>query len=78
LRFDYDSLVIATGTRPVIPNIKGIMVNNTGNYRSSTMVNGLLLLRNYGDGIYMRDWIKRENSKSCVIVGAGLIGIEMV
>jgi NADPH-dependent 2,4-dienoyl-CoA reductase/sulfur reductase-like enzyme len=82
LRFDYDSLVIATGARPVIPNIKGIMVNkevsNTGYYRSSTMVNGLLLLRNYSDGIYIRDWIKRENSKSCVIVGAGLIGIEMV
>ena len=42
------------------------------------MVKGLLLLRNYGDGIYMRDWIKKEDSKSCVIVGAGLIGIEMV
>ena len=26
----------------------------------------------------MRDWIKKEDSKSCVIVGAGLIGIEMV
>ena len=82
MRFDYDSLVIATGARSVIPNIKGIIVNkelsNTSTYRSSTMVKGLLLLRNYGDGIYMRDWIKKEDSKSCVIVGAGLIGIEMV
>jgi NADPH-dependent 2,4-dienoyl-CoA reductase/sulfur reductase-like enzyme len=32
-------------------------------------------LRNYGDGFYIRDSIK--DSKSCVIVGAGLIGIEM-
>jgi NADPH-dependent 2,4-dienoyl-CoA reductase/sulfur reductase-like enzyme len=82
MRFDYDSLVIATGARSVIPNIKGIIVNkelsNTSTYRSSTMVKGLLLLRNYVDGIYMRDWIKKEDSKSCVIVGAGLIGIEMV
>ena len=82
MRFDYDSLVLATGARSVIPNIKGIIVNkelgDTSTYRSSTMVKGLLLLRNYGDGIYMRDWIKKEDSKSCVIVGAGLIGIEMV
>ena len=81
MRFDYDSLVIATGARFVIPNIKGIIVNkelsNTSTYRSSTMVKGLLLLRNYGDGIYMRDLDKKEDSKSCVIVGAGLIGIEM-
>ena len=78
--FDYDSLVIATGVRSVIPNIKGIIVNkeisNTNIYRSSAMVKGLLLLRNYGDGFYMRDSIQ-EDSKSCVIVGAGLIGIEM-
>jgi NADPH-dependent 2,4-dienoyl-CoA reductase/sulfur reductase-like enzyme len=82
LRFEYDSLVIATGARSVIPNIKGIIINeelsNSSTDRSSTMVNGLLLLRNYGDGIYMRDWIQKEDSKSCVIVGAGLIGIEMV
>ncbi|MGH9976381.1 MAG: FAD-dependent oxidoreductase [Nitrososphaeraceae archaeon] len=77
--FDYDSLVIATGARSVIPKIKGIFVNkeinNTNDNRKSTMVKGLLLLRNYGDGFYIRDSIK--NSKSCVIVGAGLIGIEM-
>jgi NADPH-dependent 2,4-dienoyl-CoA reductase/sulfur reductase-like enzyme len=78
--FDYDSLVIATGARSVIPNIKGIIINkeigNTNTYRSSTMVKGLLLLRNYGDGFYIRDSI-REDSKSSVVVGAGLIGIEM-
>ena|SRR5215216_3402592 len=69
--FDYDSLVIATGARSVIPNIKGIIVNkeisNTNIYRSSAMVKGLLLLRNYGDGFHMRDSIK-EDPKSCVIV----------
>jgi NADPH-dependent 2,4-dienoyl-CoA reductase/sulfur reductase-like enzyme len=78
--FDYDSLVVATGARSVIPNIKGIIVNkeisNPSTYSSSTMVKGLLLLRNYGDGFYIRDSIKTD-MKSCVIVGAGLIGIEM-
>ena len=39
------------------------------------MAKGLLLLRNYEDGIYIWDSIK--TSKSCVIVGAGLIGVEM-
>lgn len=77
--FDYDSLVIATGARSVIPKIKGIIVNSQiddiSQCSNPVMAKGLLLLRNYEDGIYISDSIK--NSKSCVIVGAGLIGIEM-
>jgi NADPH-dependent 2,4-dienoyl-CoA reductase/sulfur reductase-like enzyme len=76
---DYDSLVIATGARSAIPKIKGIFVNDddisNDVKRSLKAVKGLLLLRNYGDGIHIQDSIR--NSKSCVIVGAGLIGIEM-
>ena len=72
--FDYDSLVIATGAEFVIPKIKGILVNaqidNINELRSALMTKGLLLLRNYEDGIYIRNSIKI--SKSCVIVGAGL------
>jgi NADPH-dependent 2,4-dienoyl-CoA reductase/sulfur reductase-like enzyme len=79
MRFDYDSLVIATGARSAIPKIKGILVNaqidNTNEFRSTGMAKGLLLLRNYEDGIYIRNSMK--NAKSCVIVGAGLVGIEM-
>jgi NADPH-dependent 2,4-dienoyl-CoA reductase/sulfur reductase-like enzyme len=78
LILDYESLVIATGARSAVPKIKGIFVNDdtdTRVKRSSTIVKGLLLLRNYGDGIHIQDSIR--NSKSCVIVGAGLIGVEM-
>jgi NADPH-dependent 2,4-dienoyl-CoA reductase/sulfur reductase-like enzyme len=77
--FNYDSLVIATGARSAIPKIKGNLVNtqinNINEFRSAVMAKGLLLLRNYEDGIYIRNSIK--TSKSCVIVGAGLVGIEM-
>jgi NADPH-dependent 2,4-dienoyl-CoA reductase/sulfur reductase-like enzyme len=62
--FDYDSLVIATGARAVVPNIKG--VNQKG---------GIFLIRNYGDGVKIYD--STRNAISCVIAGAGLIGLEM-
>jgi NADPH-dependent 2,4-dienoyl-CoA reductase/sulfur reductase-like enzyme len=68
--FDYDSLVIATGARAVIPKIKKLYYD-----KGNSMKEGLFLLRNFEDGIYIRDYIK--NAKSVIIVGAGLIGIEM-
>ncbi len=68
--FDYDSLVIATGARAVIPKIKELYYD-----KGNSMKGGLFLLRNFEDGIYIRDYIK--NAKSAIIVGAGLIGIEM-
>ncbi|HET8858200.1 MAG TPA: FAD-dependent oxidoreductase [Nitrososphaeraceae archaeon] len=70
LVFDYDSLVIATGARAVIPKIKELYYD-----KGNSMTEGLFLLRNFEDGIYIRDYIK--NAKSIIIVGAGLIGIEM-
>jgi NADPH-dependent 2,4-dienoyl-CoA reductase/sulfur reductase-like enzyme len=39
------------------------------------LIKGLILFSNYGDGIYVNESIK--NSKTCVIIGAGLIGVEM-
>jgi NADPH-dependent 2,4-dienoyl-CoA reductase/sulfur reductase-like enzyme len=61
--FDYDSLVIATGARAIVPNIKGVDKK------------GVFLIRNYEDGIKINDSLK--NACSCVIAGAGLIGLEM-
>ena len=78
LILDYDSLVMATGARSAVPMIKGIFVDDETSSQvkeSPTIVKGLFFLRNYGDGIHIRDSIK--NSKSCVIAGAGLIGVEM-
>ena len=78
LFLNYDSLVIATGAKSAVPKIKGIFVNNGSNddvMSDSKIVKGLLLLRNYSDGIHIQDSIR--DAKSCVIVGAGLIGVEM-
>ena len=62
--WEYDSLVVATGARPIIPPIKGVNLD------------GVVFLRNYGDGEKIKARIA-ENVQSIVIVGAGLIGLEM-
>lgn len=64
MTLEYDSLVIATGARPIIPAIKGVNLD------------GVVFLRNYGDGNKIKSRIA-ENVQSIVIVGAGLIGLEM-
>ncbi len=61
----YDKLIIATGARPVIPNIKGI--NDFEN---------VYTLRNIEDGIKIRT--QMERSQNVVIIGGGYIGIELL
>jgi NAD(P)H-nitrite reductase large subunit len=56
--------VIATGARPFIPPIRGVHLDR------------VVLLRNYGDGKKIKELIT-NGTNSAVIVGAGLIGLEM-
>jgi NADPH-dependent 2,4-dienoyl-CoA reductase/sulfur reductase-like enzyme/rhodanese-related sulfurtransferase len=63
---DYDKLVIATGASPVMPPIKGINLK------------GVHVLKRVPDADEIRDLITGSISKKAVIVGAGLIGVEMV
>ncbi len=60
----YDRLIIATGARPIVPNIKGNQLKN------------VFTLRRIEDGIDIRT--KMLSSKSAVIVGAGYIGMELL
>ena len=62
---DYDSLIVATGARAVIPNIKGVNQN------------GVFFIRNYGDAVKFNDSTITKHAHSCIIAGAGLIGLEM-
>jgi NADPH-dependent 2,4-dienoyl-CoA reductase/sulfur reductase-like enzyme len=63
---DYDSLVVATDARAVVPDLKGVNQE------------GVFFIRNYADGVRINDSIITKNAHSCVIAGAGLIGLEMV
>jgi len=64
--FDYDSLVVTTGARAVVPNIKAVNQE------------GVFFIRNYSDGVKIHDYTRTRGVHSCTIAGAGLIGLEMV
>jgi NADPH-dependent 2,4-dienoyl-CoA reductase/sulfur reductase-like enzyme len=64
--FDYDSLVLATGARAVVPNLNGVNLE------------GVFFIRNYADGVRIDESTIAKNAHSCVIAGAGLFGLEMV
>lgn len=60
----YDKLVLATGSRPIIPPIKNADLEN------------VFTLRTVPDGLRIKE--QMEKSKTAVIVGGGYIGIEML
>lgn len=61
---DYDKLVIATGARPAIPQIKNVNLKN------------VFTLRTLEDGFAIKG--KVLQSKKAVIVGGGYIGVELL
>ncbi|KPI10459.1 CoA-disulfide reductase [Actinobacteria bacterium OK074] len=61
----YDKLVIATGARPVRPDLPGI---------DAPGVHGVQTL---GDGQALLDTLARTEGRHAVVVGAGYIGVEM-
>jgi len=63
--FFYDKLVLALGGVPVVPQIEGINLQNIFN------------LSTLEDGIAIKTLVSAGKVKKVVIVGAGLIGMEM-
>lgn len=61
----YDKLVIATGAKPIVPNIAGAEKNN------------VFYLRNVKQADKIKIYILTQKPKSAVIVGTGFIGLEM-
>lgn len=61
----YDKLVVATGAKPIVPNIKGSEKSN------------VFYLRNVRQADKIKEYIQAYKPKSAVIVGTGFIGLEM-
>lgn len=61
----YDKLIIATGARPYIPDIKGV-----GDFKN------IFTLRKIEDGINIRE--KMLQSHHATIIGSGFIGLELL
>ncbi|MBO1910655.1 FAD-dependent oxidoreductase, partial [Microvirga sp. 3-52] len=62
---EYDKLILSTGGKSRIPDIKGI-----GKLP-------LITLKSYTDMEYIQEFIEREQPKSCAIIGGGFIGVEL-
>jgi len=62
---DYDKLVIATGSAPIVPAWEG------------KDLNGVFTLTGLPDANAIRSYVKQLETKDITIIGAGLIGLEM-
>lgn len=61
----YDMLVIATGSRPMMPGIPG------------ETLDGVFTLKNLSDAIRIKAYIRDRHCRRAVILGAGYIAMEM-
>ncbi|WP_338983714.1 CoA-disulfide reductase [Spiroplasma endosymbiont of Othius punctulatus] len=61
----YDKLVIATGAKPIIPNIPGIDSDGVHN------------LTSLEDGVKLKEMVSNKSIKSIAVIGAGFIGVEV-
>ncbi len=63
--FRYDKLILATGALPVVPPLPGISLGN------------IFTLRTVSDAVRIKSCVDTGKVKNAVIVGGGLIGLEM-
>ena len=66
----YDKLVLALGSMPNIPPIK-----NAVDMRDQKK--GVFTLRSIDDALEIRDFIKKSAVKKAIIIGGGLLGLEL-
>lgn len=65
LQESYDKLILATGSKPIIPNIPG------------KDLEGLHFLKLFQEGFEVDREISREAVKTVAVIGAGYIGVEI-
>lgn len=61
----YDKLMLATGANAIIPPIKNVKSEN------------VFTLKEYNDGIELKEEMMKDENQNIVIVGAGYIGLEV-
>ncbi len=61
----YDSLILATGAEPFVPNVPG------------TQLPGVFTMRAPDDAIGLRSYVAENSCRSAVVVGGGFIGLEI-
>ncbi len=61
----YDTLVLGTGTKPLMPGIPG------------EEREGVFTLKRLSDAIRIKAWLRDSSCRKAIIVGAGFIGMEM-
>ena len=61
----YDTLVLGTGTKPLMPGIPG------------EEREGVFTLKRLSDAVRMKSWLRDLSCRKAIIVGAGFIGMEM-
>ncbi len=64
-REQYDALLLSPGAAPIRPSVPGIDLP------------GVFVLRTIPDSREIRDWIDQRKVKHAVVVGGGLVGLEM-
>lgn len=60
---EYDQLVLATGSRALVPNIEGVAIQ------------GVFTLRNLEDAAAIRTWL--SDRKRVTVMGGGVLGLEL-
>lgn len=61
----YDKLILATGSRPIPPSIKGVELDNVH------------YVKTFHDGGKIHEALKNDAIKSVAVIGAGYIGVEL-
>lgn len=65
ITFGYDKLAICTGASPIRPELPGADLKN------------VFVIRTAEDGVILKDFIREAAPRVAVIIGAGLISLEM-
>ncbi len=64
-RLPYDTLVLGTGTTPLMPGIPG------------EDREGVFMLKKFTDALRIKAWLRELPCRKVIIIGAGFIGMEM-